>query len=225
MTQGLSASLKSLYERVDALSLRERGMIFIGVMAVICIMALNLLLTPLRSENSRVEAALKAKNEQAQAVHLQLQALIGSSEKNQDTQRRDNVAVLEKELATLDQQLDQMTGGGLVSPQQMAKLLEQMLASSRGLELIKIESLPRALAVDEPAPGNAKVSGAIVYKHGVRIEVRGRYFDIINYLKALEALPWKVYWGQVALETEQYPTSKLTLVIYTLSRHTGWIGA
>jgi len=107
----------------------------------------------------------------------------------------------------------------------MAKLLEQILARSHGLQLVKIESLPRALAVEETASTNVKTLGAIVYKHGVRIEVTGRYFDIINYLKALEALPWKVYWGQVALETEQYPTSKLTLVIYTLSRHTGWIGA
>src|SRR5204863_9894079 len=180
---------------------------------------------PLRAEHSRVEAALKAKNEQVQSTHLQLQTLIGAPEQSPDTQRRNNIATLEKELTTLDQQLDQMTGGGLVSPQQMAKLLEQMLARSHGLELVRIESLPRALAVDEGTNKNAKTPGAVVYKHGVRIEVRGRYFDIVNYLKTLEALPWKVYWGQVALEAEQYPTSKLTLVVYTLSRHTGWIGA
>src|SRR4051794_49439 len=164
----LRANLKSLYDRVDALSLRERGLIFIGVMAVICIMAMNLLLTPLRAEHSRVEAALKAKNEQVQSTHLQLQTLIGAPEQSPDTQRRNNIATLEKELTTLDQQLDQMTGGGLVSPQQMAKLLEQMLARSHGLELVRIESLPRALAVDEGTNKIAKTPGAVVYKHGVR---------------------------------------------------------
>lgn len=225
MIDSFKQNLKSLFDRMDALSLRERGMIFIGVMAVIGVSAMNLLLTPLRAEQNRVEAALKSKNEQVQQVHLQLESLVGGVEKGADAQRRDKIVGLEKELAALDLQLEQMTGGGLVSPQQMAKLLEQMLARSRGLELVKIENLPRALAVEDAANTNPKTLGAVVYKHGVRIELRGRYFDLVNYLKVLETLPWRVYWGQVALETEQYPMSKLTLVVYTLSRHAGWIGA
>jgi MSHA biogenesis protein MshJ len=58
----------------------------------------------------------------------------------------------------------------------------------------------------------------------MRVELKGRYFDIVEYLKALEGLPWKVFWGEVSLESDKYPISKVSLVIYTLSRYPGWIG-
>ena len=64
----------------------------------------------------------------------------------------------------------------------------------------------------------------MVYKHGMRVELRGGYMDILRYLKSLEALPWKVFWGQAVLKTEKYPDSRLDLLIYTLSTHEGWIG-
>ena len=37
--------------------------------------------------------------------------------------------------------------------------------------------------------GAAPVVDKGVYKHGMRIEVRGRYADIVKYLRALEAMP------------------------------------
>nr|NIO43188.1 hypothetical protein [Burkholderiales bacterium] len=52
----------------------------------------------------------------------------------------------------------------------------------------------------------------------------GRYLDIVDYLKTLEALPWKMFWGEAKLETEKYPRSRFTLVVYTLSLREGWIG-
>jgi len=63
-----------------------------------------------------------------------------------------------------------------------------------------------------------------MYKHGLRIQLSGQYPDILRYLGALEALPWKVFWGEVQLQTEKYPVSRVTLVIYTLSLDEAWIG-
>jgi MSHA biogenesis protein MshJ len=57
----------------------------------------------------------------------------------------------------------------------------------------------------------------------MRIELKGSYLDILGYLHALEALPWKVFWGQATLQTEKYPVSHITLLIYTLSTREGWI--
>lgn len=221
----LQARLKPVFDRIDALSLRERGLIFVGVMAVIYIAAMSLLLTPLRAEHNRLEAALRAKSEQAQAANRQIQILLGSSEAEIDAPQRQRIAALGRELAGLDEQLETITGG-TVSPQQMAKLLEQMLARNGVVQLVKIESLPPTLAVQEVASPRAVANspGPAIYKHGVRIELRGRYFDIVEYLTAIERLPWKMFWGQVSLESDKYPFSKVTLVVYTLSRHAGSVG-
>lgn len=222
----LQARLKPLADRIDALSLRERAMVFVGVMAAIFIIAMNLVLTPLRAEHTRLQASLHNKDQEVQALNREIHIMLGNSATDIDAPQREKIAALEQELARLDQQLEQITGG-TVSPQQMAKLLEQILLRNRMLELVKIESLPASPAVQEesqPAGTPSKVAGATIYKHGVRVELRGRYFDVVEYLKAIETLPWKVFWGQVSLETDKYPISKMTLVVYTLSRHPGWVG-
>jgi MSHA biogenesis protein MshJ len=104
----------------------------------------------------------------------------------------------------------------------MARLVEQMLLKNRGLRVMKVESIPATplLNVVESAVG----SGPMVYRHGMNIEIKGGYLDILRYLKSLEALPWKVFWGKVTLKTEQHPVSHVSLLIYTLSTHEAWIG-
>lgn len=223
MMADLRVRLKNLEERIDALSLRERGLMFVGVMAALYFLAMNLVFAPLRAEHKRVETALRAKQQEVQNLNSQAQALLGVPDKGGDAQHRGRVAELEQELRALDQRLEQATGG-MVSPQQMAKLLEQVLGRSPGVQLVKLENLPKALAVGETVSVSSTTLGTVVYKHGVRIQVRGRYFDLVEYLRTLEALPWKVSWGDVSLESEEYPISTITLVIYTLSRHSGWIG-
>jgi MSHA biogenesis protein MshJ len=74
-----------------------------------------------------------------------------------------------------------------------------------------------------PADGGAAAQ-ATVYQHGMRIEVRGQYLDMVRYLQALERLPVKVLWGRVRLESDDYPASTLSLLIYTLSLDKAWIG-
>lgn len=219
----LQARLKPLADRIDALSLRERALIFIGVMGAIFIIAMNVVLTPLRVEHNRLETSLRGKDQQIQTLNREIQTMLGNSAADIDAPQREKIAALEQELVRLDQQLEQITGG-TVSPQQMTKLLEQMLLRNRMLELVKIENLPATAAVQEEAQPVGTPSKATIYKHGVRVELRGRYFDVVEYLKAIETLPWKVFWGQVSLETDKYPISKMTLVVYTLSRHPGWVG-
>ncbi|MCK7577902.1 MAG: hypothetical protein MZV65_20440 [Chromatiales bacterium] len=63
-----------------------------------------------------------------------------------------------------------------------------------------------------------------VYRHGLRLQVKGRYPDIVRYLHTLENLSWRVMWGEVSLEATNFPATHATLTIYTLSLDQGWIG-
>lgn len=224
MTKDLRVRLRVLAERVDALSLRERALTFIAVMVVLYLVAVNVVFGPLRAEQARLEAEIKASREQIRAADYQVETLAGGGAKDVNAENRARVEALRRQLAELDAQTDEMTAG-VVSPREMAKLVEQMLTRNRGLELVKLENLP-ALPVGQEVAGAATPGpdDVVVYRHGMRVEFRGRYFEIVEYLKALETLPWKVYWGEVSLSTEKYPVSKVSLVIYTLSRHPGWIG-
>lgn len=222
----LQAGVKALSDRIDAFSLRERALIFVGVMAAVYIVAMNLVLTPLRTEHTKLESAVRAKNEQLQSINKEIEIMAGAASTDVDAPQRERIAGLERELAVLDQQLETITGG-TVSPRQMAKLLEQMLSRNGAVELVRIESLPAMPAVPDEARTTGSpvtAAGATIYKHGVRLELRGRYFDIVDYLKAVEKLPWKIFWGRVSLESDKHPVSRVTLVVYTLSRNPAWVG-
>lgn len=222
----LKQKLKQLAERIDALSVRERGLVFVSVLAVLYLVAYNVVFAPLRAEQARLERDLKSKYQQVQAVDKQLNALLTATDPAADTVNRNKLAALRQQLAELDANMDRMTAG-VVTPKEMAKLVEEMLTRNRNLALVKLEALP-ATSIDgqaRPAADSAAATTDVaVYRHGMRIEFKGRYFDIVEYLKTLEKLPWKVFWGEVTLEADEYPVSKVTLVIYTLSRYPGWIG-
>lgn len=223
----LKALLKQLADRIDALSVRERGIVFIAGLVVLYLFAFNVVFGPLRSEQTRLEQSLKAKREQVQNMDNQLNALLTGEGKDINAQNQAKIAALSKRLTELDAQMDQMTAG-VVNPKEMARLVEQLLTRNKNLQLMKLEALPPKPIGDENKSAEGQVasvpSEAMVYRHGMRIEFKGRYFDIVEYLKAMESLQWKVFWGEVTLETDKYPVSKVSLVIYTLSRYPGWIG-
>lgn len=217
----LKAQFKAVIDRIDAMSLRERGLIFITLLVALYFMAVNILFGPANTEKDRLQKQVNQLRDETRALELQVQSLAGGGENNPEAIKRRKIASLQENLKTMDAALSRVTAG-LVPPREMTKLVEQMLLKNRGLEVVKVESLPSTPLVEgttETAP-----EGTMVYKHGMRIELKGNYLDILRYLKSLEGLEWKVFWGQVTLQTEKYPVSKVSLLIYTLSTHQGWIG-
>lgn len=219
--EDLKTRFKTLADRVDAMSLRERGLIFVTVLVVLYFVAVNLLFGPGNGEKDRLQREIDQKREQTRLLETQIQGVLGGGH-DVDSPKREKLVSLQESVKALDASLAQATSG-LVPPKEMARLVEQMLLKNRGLQVVKVESLPAAPLLEDGARAGG-TAGAMVYKHGMRIELKGSYMDILRYLKSLEGLPWKVFWGQATLQTEQYPVSKLNLVIYTLSTHEAWMG-
>jgi len=238
----LPQSIKRLAERVDALSLRERALVFTSVLVVVIMIAANLLFAPLRSEQQRMEKDVTAKLDRVRMLNAQADNLLATRLADPDAVNRATLAALQAKLRANGDALANVTRG-LVDPKEMTRLVRQMLAKNGALQLVRMENLPPvpvgggdkdgkikadaapavgATVNDAPDSGNA--SGAVLYRHGMRIELKGRYFDIVRYMQALEALPWKMIWGGVSLKTEKYPVSDVTLVIYTLGFDRAWIG-
>lgn len=217
--------LRQQGDRIDALSLRERGIMFATVLILLYFLASSLVFNPLRIRQQRLENELKLKYEQAAVFNTQTQAIVRAATREPDKENEARLKQLREQIGLLDPRLAGVSQS-LVSPRDMARFVEQVLTRNQALQVLKVESLPPAPVDGQPAANAASVPAPTqgVYKHGMRIEVRGRYIDLVKYLRALEAMPWKVFWGQVTLEADDNAMSKLTLVIYTLSLHQGWIG-
>lgn len=228
MIEALRLQVKTLTDRMDDMALRERGLIFVALLVVIYVVATSFLFTPLQTEQATLKKRLQTTQSQTQKLETQLQAILKQSASDPDKVNRAKLETLQQKLGTIDASLAETTAG-LVSPQEMTRMVEQILKKNRRLKLVRVENLaPAPLGApgneDAEEPPTAAKSEQAVYKHGMRIQLEGRYADFVQYLEALEALPWKVFWGQAALETDDYPISTFTLVLYTLSLREGWIG-
>ena len=134
-------------------------------------------------------------------------------------------AEVDKQFASLQVQSQQLSMSmsqvmeGMVSPSDMANLLESVLRNSKKLELISLTSLPTK-PVGKSKDG---VDGAY-FIHPVRMELTGSYFAIRDYLIALESLPIKYYWHSFKYSVETYPQARMVLVVYTIGSREEFIG-
>jgi MSHA biogenesis protein MshJ len=224
VNEQLRARLKQGMERIDALQLRERALLFVAVLVVLYLAASRLVFAPLNVEKTRLERQIQAKHTEIQALESQIQAMAAGGVSGADPAKQAQLTTLQERMRVIDTTLARVTSG-LVAPKAMAPLVEQVLARSRGLELVRLENLPPTPLEEGPkaVPGTVVTSASGVYKHGLKLELRGEYADLVRYLYALEQMPWKVFWGEVTLATQKAGRSQLTLVLYTLSTQPGWL--
>ncbi len=149
---------------------------------------------------------------------------------------------LQKKLADARQDLAQATKK-LVRPQQMVRILEQVLLRENTLRLVEIASLPVVeVRLDVPPDakgggGKEKSSGTPkkegpsaanadekIYQHGVTMLIEGDYLGVLRYLKSLEQVPWVIHWDKLEYAVVDYPHSTIRLSVYTISNDQAWVG-
>ncbi|MEW5904439.1 MAG: agglutinin biogenesis protein [Pseudomonadota bacterium] len=219
----MKAYWEKIAGKVDALSLRERALIFAAAAFVVVSLMDTLLLSPLLAEQRRLSSQAVQQQERLKDIRAQLTELIQAKQADQDAPQRERIRLLREQITQGDAFLKQ-TQDKLVAPQRMAGLLEQVLARNGRLQLVALETLPVTNFVDQPAAGTTPAhAGRQIYKHGVRITVRGSYADLTAYLRMLESLPTQMFWGMARLDVVKYPQTDLTLELYTLSLDETWL--
>jgi len=227
MKPTLPEPVKRLAARIDGMSLRERAILFVALLAVLFLLADQVLFPTLRVQQKESEKQISAKLAQLTTINSQIERIVTENSQDPDARARARLAELRQQFASLEINAADITRG-LVTPREMTRLVHQMLQQNRTLELVKAENLPPEALALEPAGTTGPAAGSgtapAVYRHGLRIEVKGRYPDIVRYLRALEQLSWRVIWGEIRITTEHYPYSQASLTIYTLSLDKAWIG-
>ncbi len=226
-----SAIFASLVDRYRTFSVRERGLFALTLLAVTWAVWSVTLGSYLSDANQRLGGAVRSADERidaALAERVRLQQALAS-----DPDER-----LLRERQRLDAKLREMNEslGGLldrfVDPERMPSLLEDVIRKHQGLSLTRIKSLP-AEPMDVSAGPSARSAGTLesdsgapvwIYRHPLRLEFEGRYFDVLAYLDELERGPWRFGWRLLNYEVRAYPVAKVTLEIETLSREKTWIG-
>ena len=228
----MSPRLVALGARIDALSLRERGMVFVAVGAAILFIVYSLLLGPLFAKKAELDTQIAQVRNNISGIDGEISAKLQGFTTDPDVPNRARLAKAKADIDALGGKLRALEQG-LVAPEKIAPLLEAILAKNGRLTLVSMKTLP-ATPVTEAgvspaptaavaAPTGAPPPPALLYRHGVQVTVRGNYLDMINYMHALETMPTQLLWSSAALEVEEYPDSRLTLTLHTLSLDRKWM--
>jgi len=211
--------------KVDGFSLRERVLIFFAAAALVVSLVDSFILGPQLDKQKKFSAQVVHEQEKMKEVQAQIASLVQAGQADANSPQRERIRVLRQQITDGDIYLKSRRDK-LVPPEKMAQLLEQVLNKNGRLQLVALNTLPVSLLV-EPSVDAAAVqtvsSEKQIYKHGVKITVRGSYADLLQYLTALERLPTQMFWGVAKLDVVQYPTAELSLTLYTLSLDKTWL--
>lgn len=217
--------LQRAMSQIDALSLRERAMVMLAAFMVMFLIWDWMLMGDVGSRSKRVSAEIDNVQERMQ----QLNQAIATSAQVRGT---DPNVVLQNELLAMRARIAELDeilsagSGSVIPPSEMAGVIEQVLRRQGRLKLVSAQSLPPRPLFETPLAGAAGDGNGIgtVYRHGLELEVEGRYLDVLEYLRELESLDWQFFWETVALESGRYPSNRVRIRVYSLNLEEGWLG-
>lgn len=220
--------LQKYADTIDAMGLRERAMFFGAVALVLMTLLQVFLLNPVLSRRAELSAQISQQEDETKAIQARIQSLVKPGAPDKDAINRDRLKLLRAQMAQLDRQFEQQQKQ-FVAPEKMAAMLQSMIVKNRKLQLVSLRNLPGTrltpgAGAPPTAAGQAQAGGAReVFRHTVELSVKGSYFDLLDYLAALERMPQRLFWQELDLSVAQYPQSVLKLTIYTLSLEKSWL--
>ncbi|MDZ7735443.1 MAG: hypothetical protein U5P41_04370 [Gammaproteobacteria bacterium] len=233
----MKEQLQAYQEKIDALTIRERGMVLLAVVAVMMFVWDIFLMSPLDSRQSQLNSQLKVERAKLSALNVQIRQRIAARNVDPNAANRERLAELQAELAELEEQV-QDTATGMIAPARMPEVLRNVINRMRGLTLAQLKGLGVSPLIEtaakedadsgdvEPAAnGEEDADPANAFKHGLQLELRADYLTTLEYLRRLQALEWHFLWDRLEFQVEEYPDAKATLTIYTLSLTRDWIRA
>ncbi len=123
---------------------------------------------------------------------------------------------LQDQLQELDNRISRVTDV-LIPPDRMVTLLRELL-NENGLTLQRLDVKPAARV--QSSEGDP---GVILYRHRLELDLQGNYTALMQYLDAIEAKPWQLFWDEISIETKNYPQLNIRLRVHTLSDQEEWL--
>ncbi|SEL31090.1 MSHA biogenesis protein MshJ [Atopomonas hussainii] len=223
--------MKALLARWYGLNAREQNLALLVAFAVFGMLYVLVVVDPL-------EAAIKAQHAEVSQLSTQmddnqsaLTDMQGKLAADPNLPYRTRLLAAQDRQNQLQAQLDGQTAA-LISPQQMKNLLQTLLKEQPGLQLNALSSFSEPLQLSKPdadKPDADKTDAppvAVLYRHGVRMQLSGSYFYVLKYLQQVEGSGWRLYWQRLDYRVGEAGPShaEIELEVYTLSRSAEWIG-
>ena len=218
-------------EKVNALTLRERSILFATLLVVVVFVWLQLVFLPWESKQKSLNGSISQAQQDIASSSEQLAVLAEQLQKNPNDPLREEGLRLNSELDKLGAQIEQKLAH-LMAPQQMAAAMQEVLSHYSGMTLVSAKNLPvQALELGDRGAAEssdedvepAEDSQAVVFSHGFEMKLEGRFFQALELIQRLEKMKG-FYWHTIDYQVERYPNAVITIQLTTLSLEEEWIG-
>ncbi len=227
-------------EKYLALTMREQYLVlFIGIIVFVMVLFSYFIednLISIKQQNKNIVQLVSTNRSTANSINM----LEGALLKDPNVAIKQQIAQYEKKLLSVDADLLKLTSD-LIDPIQMRHALLELLNLQKGVKLISFEVMPveplllskeTVTDVIEASEESSEVAAVYLdesvslglYRHSIKLKLKGRYFHLRDYLSQLENLSWTFFWQRFQYQLLEYPMSELEIEIYSLSTNPDFIG-
>jgi len=235
-------------QKYSVLTLREQMLILITGLVVLVMVVFTYFvegnLTSIKKQNKEIRQLSSANKSTTSSIKMLKQALL----KDPNIAIEQQISQYENKLIKIDADLLKLTSD-LIDPIQMRHALIELLNLQKGVKLISFEVMPveplllndklnSELQNGEAQTANTSTNSTNevisnyaeqpvslgLYRHSIKLKLKGRYFHLRDYLLQLEGLSWTFFWQKFQYQLVEYPMSELEVEIYSLSTNKEFIG-
>lgn len=181
--------------RIDALTLRERAIMFVSLVAALVAATDALVLSPQLATHRALVARTQAQSGEMAALEAKLAAGQVPADSPQQRLRLQLVA-LQAQRAAVDQDIERRLAeaGGAAN---LSDLLARVLRRHERLTLMRLDSAA-------PQPGPAAAAG-LPLRRGVDLQIAGRHADLVAYLAEIEQHLPGLRWAEMHIDARTQP--------------------
>lgn len=211
-----------LADRFDALAPRVRLLVFLGLIALLSLLFYALSVQPALARYELARQANAQDEQRIAKLREQEVELIRASSADPDAESRRQIDAVQRERAELRRT---MAANGLVDPARAASMLRQLIADQGGVELISMQAgeVLDLLASEEGAARAAGGTHDGLYRHSLKLSLRGTYAGLSRYVAGVERLAWQPKVAELKITTEKWPQARLELVLHVNSLERAWL--
>jgi MSHA biogenesis protein MshJ len=213
--------------RVDGLSVRERILIVLTLITLLYFAWENIVFKQVWLSKDTLVSQVDNVGRKIQNVHGQIEHVTSKMKTNNYYDLLKQVKLLKTQNQEMKKQISSLASQ-LLPPSEMTNMLTHMLQDESKIRIVSMNNIPETPLFDRSETEGGEEESQDpnqlqVYQHGIQLVIEGEYFDIMNFLENLERIPWKLIWSSLNYKVSDYPNAQVTITLYTLSLHQGWI--
>ena len=210
-------TVRMLESWFDGRPMRERAVLAGAAIVVTVLLLEGLWWGPQRERAGAAQADVTSLVEQKSTLSAELGQLEEREALDPDSAIRAQLDLLSGKITVLDQRLQAQTLQ-ILAPEQMPAVLRDLIRTVEGLRITAVRSeAPQRLV------NSAEDNLPVLYRHGLVIDLEGDYLGLLDCVRKLEGLPWRLYWLGMEVRADGVAPGEFRLHVYTVSLREEWI--